>query len=125
MDGSEQSVQALEYALDSFPDAELTLLNVLSEAPSGALSEHLAEESRELREERRAMLREYRDPDRNVTIDVVDGRPARGIVAYAEEHDVDQVVIGSHGRDGVTRVLLGSVAERVARRAPCPVTIVR
>jgi nucleotide-binding universal stress UspA family protein len=35
------------------------------------------------------------------------------------------VVMGSHGRDGVSRILLGSVAETVVRRAPCPVTVVR
>jgi nucleotide-binding universal stress UspA family protein len=55
----------------------------------------------------------------------VTDRPARAIVDYAEEHDVAHTVVGSHGRTGVTRVLLGSVAENVMRRAPCPVTVVR
>jgi len=53
------------------------------------------------------------------------GPPARTIVEYADENDADQIVIGSHGRSGVSRVLLGSVAETVARRSPVPVTIVR
>ncbi|MFP4187941.1 MAG: universal stress protein [Halobacteriales archaeon] len=53
------------------------------------------------------------------------GDPAREIVAYAEENNVDRVVMGSHGRDGATRVLLGSVAETVVRRSPTPVTVVR
>ncbi|MFW6265865.1 MAG: universal stress protein, partial [Halanaeroarchaeum sp.] len=44
---------------------------------------------------------------------------------YVEETDVDHVVIGSHGRSGVGRILLGSVAERVVRRSPTPVTVVR
>jgi len=56
---------------------------------------------------------------------VVVGRPAREIVRYADDHDIDQIVMGSHGRDRASRVLLGSVAETVARRAPVPVTIVR
>jgi nucleotide-binding universal stress UspA family protein len=43
----------------------------------------------------------------------------------AEDHDVDGIVMGSHGRSGISRVLLGSVAETAVRRAPCPVTIVR
>jgi nucleotide-binding universal stress UspA family protein len=53
------------------------------------------------------------------------GRPSRAIVEYAEEHDIDHIVMGSHGRSGVTRILLGSVAETVVRRSPVPVTIVR
>jgi nucleotide-binding universal stress UspA family protein len=47
------------------------------------------------------------------------------IVTYADENDVDHVVLGSHGRKGLTRVLLGSVAEAVVRRSPVPVTVVR
>jgi nucleotide-binding universal stress UspA family protein len=53
------------------------------------------------------------------------GRPARAIVEYAEEEVVDAIVIGSHGRDGVARLLPGSVAETVVRRSPVPVTVVR
>jgi nucleotide-binding universal stress UspA family protein len=50
--------------------------------------------------------------------------PAFGIVDYAKEHDIDLVVIGTHGRGGVTRMILGSVAEKVVRMAPCPVLTV-
>lgn len=53
------------------------------------------------------------------------GGPAREIVSYAQEGGVDRVVMGSHGRDGASRVLLGSVAETVVRRSPTPVTVVR
>jgi nucleotide-binding universal stress UspA family protein len=53
------------------------------------------------------------------------GSPTREILSYADRNDIDQIVIGSHGRSGVTRVLLGSVAEAVVRRAPVPVTVVR
>lgn len=53
------------------------------------------------------------------------GQPAREIVATAEEVDADHVVVGSHGREGVSRLLVGSVAETVVRRAPMPVTTVR
>jgi nucleotide-binding universal stress UspA family protein len=53
------------------------------------------------------------------------GRPSRTIISYVEDNDVDQVVMGSHGRSGMTRILLGSVAESVVRRSPVPVTIVR
>lgn len=52
------------------------------------------------------------------------GDPAEEIVRYAAEHGIDLVVLGTHGRTGVSRVLLGSVAERVLRTAPCPVLVV-
>ena len=46
-------------------------------------------------------------------------------MTYAEENDIDHIVVGSHGRGGVSRMLLGSVAETVARRSSVPVTIIR
>lgn len=53
------------------------------------------------------------------------GTPATEIVAAAAEWPADVVVIGSHGRTGVSRAFLGSVAEAVTRHAPCPVLVVR
>jgi nucleotide-binding universal stress UspA family protein len=53
------------------------------------------------------------------------GDPAKSIVEAAHRWPADLVVIGSRGRDGVERVVLGSVAEGVARHAPCPVLVVR
>lgn len=53
------------------------------------------------------------------------GRPAKAIVGYADDHAVDGIVVGSHGRERTVRYLLGSVAERVAQRAGVPVTVVR
>ncbi len=52
---------------------------------------------------------------------VVHRSAAEGILSYASEHDVDLIVLGTHGRRGVRRLLLGSVAEEVVRRASCPV----
>ena len=52
------------------------------------------------------------------------GRPAEEIVQYAHEHAIDLIVMGTHGREGVMRAVLGSVAETVVRRAPCPVLTV-
>ena len=53
------------------------------------------------------------------------GAAAHEIVACAEREGVDQIVVGSHRHGAIARIVLGSVAERVARTAPCPVTIVR
>jgi nucleotide-binding universal stress UspA family protein len=52
------------------------------------------------------------------------GTPWEEIVQHADEHDIDLIVMGTHGRDGLARVLLGSVAETVVRRALCPVLTV-
>ncbi|HZU99183.1 MAG TPA: universal stress protein, partial [Planctomycetota bacterium] len=53
------------------------------------------------------------------------GVPADEIVAFAEEKGADLIIVGTHGRTGLRRVLVGSVAESVVRRAPCPVLAVR
>ena len=53
------------------------------------------------------------------------GGPIREIVDFAERENVDLIVMGSHGRTGISRLLMGSVAEGVARRVPCPVMIVK
>jgi nucleotide-binding universal stress UspA family protein len=53
------------------------------------------------------------------------GEPAHGIANYAQEKRADLIVIPSHGRTGLTRLLIGSVAERVVRLAHCPVLVLR
>ncbi|WP_251331023.1 universal stress protein [Haloplanus pelagicus] len=55
---------------------------------------------------------------------VVEGKPSREIVRYAENQDCDLVVMGTHGRGGLDRLLLGSVAESVIRASSIPVTTV-
>ena len=53
------------------------------------------------------------------------GTPTGEIVSFAERNNVDLIVMASHGRTGLSRVLMGSTAEGVMRRAPCPVLIVK
>jgi len=53
------------------------------------------------------------------------GDPAGEIVRIAGEEKVDSIVLGTHGRTGLSRLLMGSVAEGVVRRAPCPVLVYR
>jgi len=50
--------------------------------------------------------------------------PAKSIVEYAKKQNIDLIVIGTHGRGGIARLILGSVAERIVRTAPCPVLTV-
>ena len=56
---------------------------------------------------------------------VEEGEPKATIIDYAKRWNADLIVVGSHGRKGVERFLMGSVAEAVARHAPCSVEIIR
>jgi nucleotide-binding universal stress UspA family protein len=58
------------------------------------------------------------------SVQIVHGDPAVSIVAVAENGKHDWIVMGTHGRSGPKRWALGSVAERVVRRAPCPVLVI-
>jgi len=59
------------------------------------------------------------------TTDVISGFSATAIVEYAQDHDIDLIVMGTHGRTGLAHLVIGSVAERVVRLAQCPVLTVR
>jgi nucleotide-binding universal stress UspA family protein len=61
---------------------------------------------------------------RTVNAETVVGEPAAEIVAWARERKTDLLVLGTHGRTGLEHALMGSVAERVVRRARCPVLTV-
>jgi nucleotide-binding universal stress UspA family protein len=89
-------------------------------------SEEWYEESKENAEQVFEDAQDVADEyDVRLTTETELGRPSQVIVEYAKENDVDQIIMGSHGRSGVTRILLGSVAETVVRRSPVPVTVVR
>ena len=64
------------------------------------------------------------DDDLDVETTTAEGRPSREIVRVARERNVDCIVMGTHGRGGLDRLILGSVAERVVRTAPVPVVTV-
>jgi nucleotide-binding universal stress UspA family protein len=134
IDGSPQSEDALAFAFEEHPDADVTVLNVIDPIDgSYSVRRGLPISSEEWYEDAKAEAEELfetaretaaaHDADLSTAVEV--GRPARVIVEYADEGDVDHVVMGSHGRSGVSRVLLGSVAETVARRSTVPVTVVR
>ena len=132
VDDSEPAREALEFALAQFPDASITVLHVLDPAATayGEVA-HLGSDGvlEGKRDAAEALFDEFRElaasGDASIATDAVVGQPAPSIVEYVEEHPVDHVVVGSHGRSGVSRVLFGSVAEAVARDSPVPVTVVR
>jgi universal stress protein A len=66
------------------------------------------------------------DPERQVVlrVEVTEGRPAASIVEHARAEKADTIVVGTHGRTGLSRLVIGSVAERVVRLAPCDVLVV-
>ena len=134
IDGSEQAREACELVFREFPDATLVLLHVINpaEANYGAqasipsFSEEWYNEEKERAETVFAELeQDASEHDVDVEGAVEVGKPSHVVVDYAEEHDIDHIVMGSHGREGVSRILLGSVAETVIRRSPVPVTVVR
>jgi nucleotide-binding universal stress UspA family protein len=84
----------------------------------------------ELADQARRHLEEWKDIAASLGLPGVEavtavGEPAHEIVTWATAHGADLVVVGTHGRTGLTHALMGSVAERVVRRAPCPVLTVR
>ena len=132
-DGSDPAGDALRYVFERYPDPEVTVCHVIS-IPEGYWSAFEDEPTDLPRYEKAkeageatvadavAIAEEY---DATIDTELVPGAPAETIVERAAEEDVDLVVIGSHGRKGVSRILLGSVAERVVQRAPVPVLVVR
>jgi nucleotide-binding universal stress UspA family protein len=74
-------------------------------------------------EDLEAMLKKVVPSDPNVPYEhhLIVGDPSTAIPRFADQENVDLIVIGTHGRTGVSRLLMGSVAEAIVRRSPCPV----
>jgi nucleotide-binding universal stress UspA family protein len=82
----------------------------------------------QIREESRKGLASFvakNFPDVDVKPVFLEGRPFIEIIRYAREQRIDLIVIATHGRSGIQHVLFGSVAEKVVRKAPCPVLVVK
>ena len=134
VDGSPQSNTALEYAFEHHADAEIHVLHVKdpleigysADPMGGAYWDGWVEYADDHAE---SVLQEAQTAADEAGVEIQTvvqmGPPARTIVDFAKEHDVDAILMGSHGRTGMSRILLGSVAEMVVRRAPMPVTVVR
>ena len=135
VDGSEQGLEATEFVVEEFPEATMVLLHVIDPAretsyPSATLpsfSEEWYEREKARAEELFEEIEELVGEEATVERVTEVGKPTDVIVDFAgdEDNDIDHVAMGSHGRKGVSRLLLGSVAETVIRRSPVPVTVVR
>jgi nucleotide-binding universal stress UspA family protein len=99
-------------------------------APPGSVTPEYWEEwhnrAEEHAEEVFSSVHEVEEASENIVTTVLEfGEPEEVIIEYAENHDIDRIVMGSHCRTGAERFLLGSVAETVIRRASVPVMVVR
>jgi len=129
-DFSDESRAALAYgaALAETFSASLHLLHVLEAivAPEAVPVQY---ESRQLEaaveatawEELRGLLAGDEYARLQATLAIEWGTPASEIIRYAREHEIDLIVMGTHGRGGLKRLILGSVAESAVRSGPCPV----
>lgn len=140
MDGSPLSRQALNVVLDEYPEASVTVLHVIDPTQAGYSypiefdldteplhgSEEWYERSEELAEQLFEEVSEAADEyGATVATETAVGEPGRTIVDFASDSDVDQIVIGSHGRDDAEQQFLGSVTETVVFRSPVRVLLVR
>ncbi len=130
VDGGPLAAHATEVGIDlaSSLGAEIAFVHaiepVLAQAPGIAPGDLMAEAERE----GRRLIAGFRSllPQTSSPFEFVHaGKPASEIVKAAKEWRADLIVIGSHGRQGIPRALLGSVAEAVMRHAPCPVLVIR
>ena len=122
IDGSNHSYNTLKYAISEAKLKKAKLSAVLSKTGNESNEEIIrGEETKKTAE--KMMQDEEIEPD--VHFLVRGNPPAIDIVKFAEENDYDHIIVGSHGRSGITRILLGSVAEEVIRKAHCPVTVFR
>ena len=133
-DFSDLSQQALEFALslaDRFR-AKVYLVHVWELPMTGSLlppepypESVLTEEQTAGEEHLTKVANELKASGFDVEPVFVFGKPYMEIVKAATDFDVDLIVLASHGRSGVSHLLLGSVAEKVVRLAPCPVFTVK
>ncbi len=146
LDGSELGEKLLIKAetLARFHNASMHLIHVapwqpelegarrgLFAAISAQAAEHQLREARHLLEDRIASGKEYlerlavrlRDTGLKVVTAIEEGAAAEKIIDYAKEHDIDLVMMSTHGYGGIKRRLLGSVTDRVIRASETPVLV--
>ncbi|WP_121823078.1 universal stress protein [Halostella salina] len=131
-DGSDHAAAAAEHAVGiaQAMDARVHALNVVDFSrvaaspnlrPPAELTERLEAEGEKATE---AVAERAREAGVDAVTAVVEGSPSRDVLAYAEDHGIDLIAMGTAGRTGLKRVLLGSTAERTLRHAEVPVLTV-
>jgi nucleotide-binding universal stress UspA family protein len=129
VDVGEPALEAVELALRlANPDGEITLVHVLpilTDYEAGLLMSTVTDEARAdyVRTAIKKFLPEGKE--NAFQIKVLLGDAGHEIADFATEHGTDLIILPSHGRKGLKRILLGSVAERVVRLATCPVLVLK
>lgn len=129
IDFSDESFRAVDTALEMVPSPErLLVLHVLAElspVEPGELWQALNDDTRRQHVADSLAQRFSTPPYAGCRIEVRFGDPGHEITECARQQQCDLIVISSHGRRGIRRLLIGSVAERVVRLAECPVLVLR
>jgi len=102
------------------PDPDFVGYDAGPQSVRDQVADHLREEHQQLQ----AIAAEMRKAGIETTALLAQGPTAEKILAEAESHEADLIVMGSHGRGAMVRALLGSVSEQVLRKAHCPVIVV-
>ncbi len=135
VDFSDESKDTLQYAIEFARNsgAEIVLLNVL---PSESMYSYdtyvvpmsVLESTRKSAEEeldKLALKVKSELVNSKIITEIADGKPADSITESAKRNETDLIIMSSHGRTGISRLLLGSVAELVLREAHCPVMVIK
>ena len=128
-DGSPASEPASEQAIDLATQmgCRLLVVSVLggSARPSEAASDLAPDSRASLTSKAQGIVARAKAAGVDASFLVWEGEPGDAIVAAADSESADVIVVGSHGRSGVSRFLIGSVSDYVVRHAHCPVMVVR
>lgn len=129
IDFSDESIEAINMALEFVEDAShlwvLHVLPHLNPAEPGVRWHTVDDQSRKQHVEKVFRERVQGAEYEGINFTVAIGTPAPEILDYAQEKKAELIVIPSHGHTGISRFLLGSVAERVVRYSHCPVLVLR
>jgi len=125
-DFSEYSESAVDYACDLAMDSDKSrsqvhLIHVVSDSPGGEMQEA---KLRSRLEKLGSSVDAKTELDVETATRVIPGDPSHVITDYARDNAINMIVMGTHGRTGLSHLALGSVAERVVRNSVCPVLVV-
>ncbi len=134
-DFSDYAQHAFTYAKEiaSFYGAKLQLLHVIEQTALPSfyeygeksiynISSNIRDKTKEAMER---MLKETKGPEVKIETHIIEGHAAKDIINFTTTHDIDLIVIATHGLSGIEHLLLGSITEKVVRFAPCPVFTVK
>jgi len=126
IDGSDCSQKTLHWAAEMFKgrsDIEFHLLQVISVTPDTITVEYDVTDATKTLNSAKRTLEDLGCRVGHISYAL--GDAVERICEYAEDSDIDQILIGSHGRTGLSKLLMGSVSVAVMERSKCPVTLYR